>query len=105
MLKNRTIVKRENGGGITPRHDDFAADLLDKKEADPIMYEKLYNLIQKVYECHDVSDEEIAEVSFSVGFATDHVVKVFKWFFIEQDIRYWNYSGRAKTMQEVVPVP
>ena len=26
-----------------------------------------------------------------------HVVKVFKWFFIEQDIRYWNYSGRMKT--------
>ena len=88
-----------------PKHDDLIADLQEKKESDPAMYEKLYNLIKRVYECHDVSDKEINEVSFNVGFATDHVVKVFKWFFIEQDIRYWNYSGRAKTMQEVVPVP
>ena len=88
-----------------PKHDDLIADLQEKKESDPAMYEKLYNLIKRVYECHDVSDKEINEVSFNVGFATDHVVKVFKWFFIEQDIRYWNYSGRMKTWQETVPVP
>lgn len=88
-----------------PKHDDLIADLQKKKEADPAMYKKLYNLIKRVYECHEVCDKEIDDVSFSVGFATDHVVKVFKWFFIEQDIRYWNYSGRAKTMQEAVPVP
>ena len=69
------------------------------------MYLKLYNLIQKVYECHDVSDEEIANINFSVGLPTDHILKVYKWFFIEQDIRYWNYSGRTKIWLEGIPRP
>ena len=76
-----------------------------KKRANPELYRKLYHLIRKVYECHDVTDAEMAEIDFGKGFDTDHVVKVFKWFFIEQDIRYWNYSGRMKTWQETVPEP
>ena len=88
-----------------PKHDDLIADLQMKKTVNPKLYRRLYHLIQKVYECHDVTDAEMAEIDFGKGFATDHIVKVFKWFFIEQDIRYWNYSGRMKTWQEAVPEP
>ena len=28
------------------------------------------------------------------GFSLEVVLKVLKWLWIEQDIRYWNYSGR-----------
>lgn len=88
-----------------PTYKDLKDDLLQKKKVDPKMYAKLYELIQKVYECHDVYNDEITKIKFSVGFTTEHILKVFKWFFIEQDIRYWNYSGRMKTWLEVVPRP
>lgn len=33
------------------------------------------------------------------GFPMDLIFKTSKWFFIEQDIRYWNYSGRNMLME------
>lgn len=80
-----------------PKHEDIENDLILKKASDPLMYEKLYSLLQKVYECHDVLDCEVESIHFSVGFEVDHIIKVIKWLFIEQDIRYWNYSGRNMT--------
>ena len=41
---------------------------------------------------------------FESGFAVDHILKTIKWLFIEQDIRYWNYSGRYMTWG-IVPEP
>lgn len=87
-----------------PKHDDFGVDLQNKKAEDPEMYRRLYRLLLKVYECHDVSDEEIRTVKFATGLPVDHVVKTIKWLFIEQDIRYWNYSGRNMTWG-IVPEP
>lgn len=31
------------------------------------------------------------------GEETIRILKAIKWLFIEQDIRYWNYSGRNMT--------
>ena len=86
-----------------PKHTDFGKDLQVKKISDPEMYKKLYNLLLKVYECNDVYDDEIKEVKFTVGYPVDQIVKTMKWLFIEQDIRYWNYSGRAMTWGVVPP--
>lgn len=88
----------------SPKHDDFAADLEMKKTENPEMYKRLYDLLVRVYECHDVTDEEIAAIHFNSGYAVDHIVKTIKWLFIEQDIRYWNYSGRSMTWG-IVPKP
>lgn len=85
-----------------PKHEDIGKDLVAKKERDPVMYSYLYKLLKKVYECHDVSDAEINGVYFDVGLPADHILKTIKWLFIEQDIRYWNYSGRDMTW-EIVP--
>lgn len=87
-----------------PKHEDINEDLEEKKREDPEMYKKMYELLKKVYECEDVSDEEIAGISFSCGFSVDHIIKTIKWLFIEQDIRYWNYSGRNMTWG-IVPEP
>jgi hypothetical protein len=104
-VENHNYSKPDERKRNYPKHDDLIEDLKQKKRKEPDMYAKLYYLIKKVYECHDVSDDELAEVTFSTGLPADHVVKVFKWFFIEQDIRYWNYSGRTKTWNEAVPKP
>lgn len=85
-----------------PRHEDLAKDLQKKKAQNPDMYQRLYTLLKKVFDCHDVSDEEMAEITFDVGLPVDHILKTIKWLFIEQDIRYWNYSGRNMTW-DIVP--
>jgi len=87
-----------------PKHDDFHQDLIRKKAENPLMYTALYNLLRRVYECNDVTDIEIEEITFESGLPVDHIVKAIKWLFIEQDIRYWNYSGRTMTWG-IVPNP
>jgi DNA adenine methylase len=85
-----------------PKHDDLKADLQRKKAENPQMYAKLYTLLKKVYQCRDVGDEEMRRIRFASGLPVDHVLKAIKWLFIEQDIRYWNYSGRNMTWR-IVP--
>jgi hypothetical protein len=88
----------------SPKHDDFGIDLQMKKEENPEMYARLYALLQRVYECHDVTDEQMDAVIFNSGLPVDHILKAIKWLFIEQDIRYWNYSGRSMTWGLVPPI-
>jgi len=80
-----------------PKHEDFGADLQAKKEENGEMYARLYSLLRRVFECEDVSDAEMSEIHFNSGLPVDHILKAIKWLFIEQDIRYWNYSGRNMT--------
>ncbi|MCD7883194.1 MAG: DNA adenine methylase [Lachnospiraceae bacterium] len=87
-----------------PKHDDFGTDLQKKKEENPEMYAALYGLLRMVYECHDVTDEQMNTIEFNSGLPVDHILKAIKWLFIEQDIRYWNYSGRNMTWGIVPPL-
>lgn len=61
-----------------PEHVDFEVDLREKKNENPEMYSKLYELIKSVYEYDDVDDEEIRGISFSSGFSADHILKTIK---------------------------
>ena len=96
-------VENQNFAGLGerrrnyPKHEDIENDLNEKKAFDPVMYRALYELLERVYNCQEVSETEMREVHFSCGLPVDHVVKIVKWLFIEQDIRYWNYSGRNMT--------
>jgi len=60
------------------------------------MCKKLHQAIEQVYNCEDPEDilPEYADIKFNVGHPVDLILKVIKWFLIEQDIRDWNYSGR-----------
>ena len=80
-----------------PKHEDIEHDLLKKKEENLELYKKLYEILKQVFECHDVGDDALESIKFESGLPVDHIVKVVKWLFIEQDIRYWNYSGRNMT--------
>lgn len=56
---------------------------------------KTRHLIDKVYECEEVLDQEIRGLKFDNGTPFELVNNTIKWFFIEQDIAYWNWSVRA----------
>lgn len=87
-----------------PKHDEIISDLNFKKNSQPKEYLKLYILIQKIYKCENVSEDEMAEILFNDGYDIDMLIHVIKWFFIEQDIRYWNFSGRDMLMSSI-PMP
>lgn len=87
-----------------PTHEDIFADLRKKHRQQPRQYVKLYALIVKVFLCHDIRAGEYRLVRFKSGYPVDLLLGVIKWYFIEQDIAYWNYSGRAMFMSGI-PAP
>lgn len=76
-----------------PKHDDIIDDLKSKKVEDTLKYNKLFEVLERVYHCQNISQTEMM-IDFSNGYSSELIVKTLKWLFIEQDIRYWNYSGR-----------
>jgi len=84
-------------GKDNPKHDDIFEDLRKKKKENPILYKRLHEAITRVYSCEDPSEvlKEFSDLKFKSGFSFELILKTLKWFFIEQDIRDWNYSGRA----------
>lgn len=79
-----------------PKHDDIFDDLRLKKQTNPTMCRELHQALERVYDCEDPEDilPEYADIKFGAGYPIDLILKVIKWFLIEQDIRDWNYSGR-----------
>lgn len=79
-----------------PKHDEIVNDLLMKKSASPQQFFRLMNMIEDIYLCRkNYQASDFKCFSFSQGFSADLIALTLKWLFIEQDIRYWNYSGRA----------
>ena len=89
-----------------PKHDNIIDDLNLKKSNNAQVYSEIYQEIHKIFNCQiEVEDININLFnSIKVGLDIDIVLHVIKWFFIEQDIRYWNYSGRNMFF-EGIPIP
>lgn len=75
-----------------------------KKENTKNVYTTIYSLLKDIFECKDISENQMKNLVFKTGLPVDHILKVIKWLFIEQDIRYWNYSGSNLTWG-LVPNP
>ena len=65
---------------------------------------KLKTLISKVYNCEDPSDEEIEACHFTKGLPLDLLLYTIKWLFIEQDMTYWNQSGREMNYKALMTI-
>jgi hypothetical protein len=77
-----------------PSHSSIFADLQNKQKEDAEKFDIVRRLIEKIYNCEDITEEEIGSVQFKVGYPIDTILKAIKWLFIEQDMTYWNWSGR-----------
>jgi hypothetical protein len=84
-----------------PKHEDIISDLMLKKKEDRDMYQLLFSFINLTFECNEIEESWFADLRFESGYPCDLIIKTIKWFFIEQDIRYWNYSGRYMLMSEI----
>lgn len=76
-----------------PKHNDIINDLSEKKILCREKYNNLFRVLEKVYNCEPINGSEI-DIDFNTGYTSELIIKTLKWLFIEQDIRYWNYSGR-----------
>jgi hypothetical protein len=77
-----------------PSHKVILTDLIKKRNENPAMYEKVETLISQAFRCQQIEDEALKQISFDSGFPFDVILKTIKWLFIEQDVTYWNWSGR-----------
>lgn len=80
-----------------PKHDDIFKDLMAKKKENPTLYKRLHEAMTQVYNCRELDEvlKDFGDLSFRSGFSVELIMKILKWFLIEQDIRDWNYSGRG----------
>jgi hypothetical protein len=88
-----------------PKYKDIKKDLRKKKRNNIRSYYKLLEAIKEVFECKDPNDiyhkyRKRLEIP-NFGLPSELILKVIKWLFIEQDITYWNWSGRNMFMQGV----
>jgi hypothetical protein len=89
------IEFRMRGGRRTmPSHNNIVEDLNLKKNENSREYEKVKNIINKLYNCQRVTQNEYRNISFIAGHPIEAILKAIKWLFIEQDVTYWNWSGR-----------
>lgn len=91
-----TFFREKGANKDKPSHSEIIEDLLGKKYENPVEYMKVRDIINKLFNCQDVSQIEFTSIKFNTGIEIEGILKIIKWLFIEQDITYWNFSGRNK---------
>ena len=84
-----------------PSHSNIIDDLKQKQLENFCEYEKVKKILNKLYNCEFVNEEEYSNIYFAIGIEIEGILKIIKWLFLEQDVTYWNYSGRAMLYQSL----
>jgi hypothetical protein len=95
-----------SNGRNNPKHDDILNDLRTKRQnMQKQQFRILCDAINRVFMCEDpevvLEDLNILYTPNNGELSIEALLKIIKWFFIEQDIRYWLYSGRAMLMEGI----
>ncbi|MGE4311436.1 hypothetical protein [Desulfovibrio sp.] len=77
---------------FNPSHNNIYEDLLAKQRENPQNMNIILSIITDIYNCQRV--DWVALPTFMSGHDIELVLKLIKWLFIEQDVTYWNWSGR-----------
>ncbi|MGI6718344.1 MAG: hypothetical protein ACOX4D_04230 [Bacteroidales bacterium] len=97
----------KNGNDKFPKHDDLLNDLQQKKQE---LSSTNYNLlIQAIYDIYnlktfDKAFSNIANLPKVSGWSYELILKLSRWFFIEQDITYWAKSGREMLYNHIIEI-
>ncbi len=86
-----------------PSHDNIISDLTIKRQESPKAYEHVRKIINSTFACKHVDGAYYQRIStsFSHGHSIEAILKAIKWLFIEQDVTYWNWSGRNMLMNSL----
>lgn len=84
-----------------PSHPSIFAILSLYCNKNQLYYDQVLKpFIHRIYDVDNILDIEYRSLqNFSgIDYPTELLVKLLKWLFIEQDVTYWNKSGRAMLM-------
>lgn len=84
-----------------PSHYAILEDLKGKKQENKEKYNILSQIIKKIYNIQPITEKN---PSFSIGYDVRMLLSIINWLFIEQDITYWNYSGRNMLMSGILEI-
>ena len=96
---NSYIKKKRSSS--KPTHDNIFHDLKNKKKSSPRLYKQLIVQIELIYNC---KRPKTTHFNFKTGHPSDLILECIKWLFIEQDVTYWNYSGRAMLYNGIINI-
>ena len=81
-----------------PAHHNILDDLREKKLSNPSEYKKLKIEIDNIFNVRPYTHKNI---KFKSGLPVEVLLNLIKWLFIEQDVTYWNFSGRNMLMEGI----
>ncbi len=89
-----------------PSHNDIFSALEYVKTNYADDYKKVSLQINNIYNCIEYDFSEISYMNFIDGDGIERTIAIIllaiKWLFIEQDITYWNWSGRNMLMNGLI---
>ena len=94
----------KNGNDRPPSHELLMDDLSNKKN---ILSKQDFNSLKKaiseIYACkpYNEASKHIKHLSNIKGYSYELLLKLIRWFFIEQDITYWSGKGREMLFEEI----
>jgi hypothetical protein len=100
------LICFKNGNDKPPTHEFIIEDLKFKKSLlSSADWDNVINAITKIYTCQSYSYAEAQVASLAIyGESYELVLKLLRWFFIEQDITYWAKSGRRMLYEEILKI-
>lgn len=101
-VENYRFKQSYSGKQDAPKHAEIISDLKFKKAGNPRQYGLFIKEIGKVYNCLPYS----IDISWfsGIGIPVDILIEIIRWLFIEQDVTYWNYSGRAMFFNKIMSI-
>lgn len=104
LVGNKSPFQPRITNSNRPSHDNIINDLKLKKEENPLLFKRLQPILDKVYYCNEITPSELEPLKFKSGYPIDLIIKCIKWLFIEQDITYWNWSGRSMLYESILSI-
>ncbi|MDR2887349.1 MAG: hypothetical protein LBV26_05015 [Bacteroidales bacterium] len=93
---------KEGENHSTPSHNDIISLLKSAQRSVPQSYKRIKSIINDIYGCNFYDGTVSTGIQFTGYSMHQHPIEIIllaiKWLFIEQDITYWNWSGRNMFM-------
>lgn len=95
------LLRDKQGSVIAPRFESLENDLNEKKLRLPRLYPNVHRALMEVHAGNDPDlvlarlKDDLSTIS-SVGMPIEKMLKIAKWLFIDEDVKYWGHRGRDK---------
>lgn len=90
-----------NRATTRPTHQNILDDLLLKKTENIVLFDNLMYEIANIFNCQNPA---VTSFPFMNGYSSEIILECIKWLFAEQDVTYWNYSGRAMFYNSILAI-